>query len=267
MNAATESCFVIRPIGEEGTDERKHADDRFEHLIKPACLSCGYKEVVHAGEIAAPGMITRDVINRLYESALVVADLTGNNPNVFYELSFRHSLPKPCVCISEVRSDKEHLPFDVGDSRTVLYHPSSEFGAQQEIRTRVENAIRAAVSLGERIETPISVVMDSKVLSRGSPMERAVNATRVNCERIIDMLGDIDKPVDFKVYEILENFRIGFGLNCLEDFVNYLQNTPEPNRDEVLARVRHIEGFINNGMPNIQNELRSVVIKYLRALQ
>jgi hypothetical protein len=47
---------------------------------------------------------------------LVIADLTGSNPNVFYELAIRHMLRKPYVQIS---AKEERIPFDVAGIRTI----------------------------------------------------------------------------------------------------------------------------------------------------
>ena len=58
----------------------------------------------------------RQILRRLRDAELVVADLTGRNPNVFYELGIRHMIGKPAVQIIE---DNEHIPFDVAQLRTI----------------------------------------------------------------------------------------------------------------------------------------------------
>src|SRR5690242_7227892 len=98
MNSPTKNCFVLRPIGEPESQRRATSDDRYEHLIQPAAAECGYV-VTHAGLIAEPGMITPQIIKRIVDDNLVIADLTDGNPNVFYELSLRHAIRKPCVLI------------------------------------------------------------------------------------------------------------------------------------------------------------------------
>jgi phage gp29-like protein len=75
-------CFVIAPIGEEGSDVRRRSDQVLKHVIAPAAKECGY-ETIRADKISEPGMITSQVIQHLLEDALVIADLTGRNPNVF----------------------------------------------------------------------------------------------------------------------------------------------------------------------------------------
>jgi hypothetical protein len=54
-------CFVIAPIGEDGSDIRKRSDRMFTYVIEPAAKECGYK-AVRADKISKPGIITNQVI-------------------------------------------------------------------------------------------------------------------------------------------------------------------------------------------------------------
>lgn len=91
-------AFVICPIGEPDSDSRRRADQILKHVIEPAVLECGYK-ALRADKISEPGIITSQIITHILNDALIVADLTGHNPNVFYELAVRHAIKKPVVQI------------------------------------------------------------------------------------------------------------------------------------------------------------------------
>jgi hypothetical protein len=95
-NAGDKVCFFIAPIGEPGTPVREDSDQVLRHIIRPVALSFGFK-AIRADEIAEPGIITAQVIERVIESPLVIADLTGHHPNVFYELAIRRAIQKPFV--------------------------------------------------------------------------------------------------------------------------------------------------------------------------
>jgi hypothetical protein len=91
-------CFVVGPIGKENSDERKHSDMLLNALIK--YVLCGQEfafRVRRADEDTDPGMIGDRIISDIINAELVVADLTGLNPNVFYELGIRHSTQKPTI--------------------------------------------------------------------------------------------------------------------------------------------------------------------------
>lgn len=109
-------CFVITPIGDETDPIRRHIDGIIEAVIKPA-LSDKY-EVVVSHKISEPGIITRQIIKEIYEDKLVIVNLTDRNPNVIYELAFRHSLGKPVISIAEYGTG---LPADIISNRTIFY--------------------------------------------------------------------------------------------------------------------------------------------------
>src|SRR5215217_1908457 len=111
----SKSCFVIAPIGERDSEIRKRSDKVLRQIIRPAVKECGY-EAVRADEIEKPGLISRQVVRRIMDDDLVVADLTGHNPNVFYELAVRHAVGKPLV---QLIDRDEKVPFDVSTMRTI----------------------------------------------------------------------------------------------------------------------------------------------------
>lgn len=84
-------------------------------MIRPAVTIYGY-EPIRADHIAKPGLITFQIIEHLTEDELVIADLTGRNPNVYYELAIRHYSNKPYIQIKETT---ETLPFDIENMRTI----------------------------------------------------------------------------------------------------------------------------------------------------
>ena len=140
-------CFVITPIGEDGSTIRRHINGIIKAAIKPA-LEDKY-DVKAAHEITSPGSINNQVIVEIYNSDLVVANLTDLNPNVMYELAFRHALKKPIIMIME--KGTKNLPFDVNNERTIFYVNDSQgvLDLKDEI-IKAENSIDI-----EKISNPI----------------------------------------------------------------------------------------------------------------
>jgi hypothetical protein len=163
-------CFVISPIGEDGSDTRKRADQVLKHVIKPAAEECGF-DAIRADDIAEPGLITSQVIQRIIDDPLVVADLTGMNPNVFYELAIRHSIRKPLVQIIQ-KGDK--IPFDVAGMRTVSVD-HKDLDSVDEARAEIVKQIKAvADKKPEEIDSPISVSVELQFLKHSeNPEERS----------------------------------------------------------------------------------------------
>jgi hypothetical protein len=114
---STKRCFVISPIGDEGTDIRRHADEVFRHIIKPAMNQCSI-EPIRSDQMREPGRISEQMFRHIATDTLCIALLTGYNPNVFYELAVAQVAKRPVIILLE----KGHvLPFDVKDLRCVYY--------------------------------------------------------------------------------------------------------------------------------------------------
>jgi len=89
----------------------------FSVLISPAAGAAGY-QVERADTTLNQRAIMKDVVSGLQRADLVIADLTGRNANVFYELGLAHALARPTVLLAQSTED---IPFDLGAYRTVIY--------------------------------------------------------------------------------------------------------------------------------------------------
>lgn len=150
------SCFIVTPIGAEGSEERKHADLIMGSYIEPVVEEFGLT-VVRADKIQQTGMITRQIFDYLINAELVIADLSFSNPNVFYELAIRHAMRKPVIQIIRT-GDK--LPFDINQIRTIHIDLSNVYSAIPQvniIQTELRNQIRKALENPEYVESPLSV--------------------------------------------------------------------------------------------------------------
>jgi hypothetical protein len=110
-------CFVISPIGEEGSSVRAHADDVLEFIIKPALAKCDVV-AVRSDQMAESGTITEQMFREIVNADVCVVLLTYSNPNVFYELAVAQSAARPVVILIE---KGQPLPFDVKDLRCIQY--------------------------------------------------------------------------------------------------------------------------------------------------
>ena len=120
MNAnPSKTCFVISPIGEADSQIYKEFDFFLKKAIKPAVEKSGYGfEVIRADEILRPGLIINDILEQISSAFIVIADLTNQNPNVFYELGVRHALSPRTILIA--RSIKD-IPSDLTGNRAISY--------------------------------------------------------------------------------------------------------------------------------------------------
>jgi hypothetical protein len=154
------SCFVIGPIGNKfaplGDPARQTYEDSlqvFEEVIQAACQQVGI-EPIRADQIAVAGEITEQVFRHLYEDDVVIADVSGGNPNVMYELGLRHTTGKLTIQIGEFGQ----LPFDVNAVRTIQFSRSPR--GLIDARTQLERMLQAGMYEGQDPLTATRVLLE-----------------------------------------------------------------------------------------------------------
>lgn len=186
------SCFVIGPIGKEGSDTRKKADLLLALVIKQVLEDKPFQyNVTRSDSLGEPGLISVQVISRVIESDLVVADLSGQNPNAFYELAIRHMEEKPVIHMT----DETALPFDVFDYRTIQYDMGDMAGIESAKRELADQAL-AIESEGYEAANQITKARGSRQLRRSSdPLERLVADLVDEVSRLKASFGRLEASV------------------------------------------------------------------------
>jgi tetratricopeptide (TPR) repeat protein len=124
MNAARRVCFMIMPYGTKSTDAVPgtgvpaiNFDALWDRALRPAIEQLGYEPVRADQDVGS--LIIHEMIERLYFSDLVLAEMTIPNGNVYYEVGIRHACKGTgCVLLA---ADWSRQLFDVAQMRTVRY--------------------------------------------------------------------------------------------------------------------------------------------------
>ena len=185
-------CFVIAPIGESESATRKRSDQILKHVISPAAAECGYS-ATRADQISEPGMITSQVIQRIVDDPLVIADLTERNPNVFYELAIRHAIRKPLV---QLIKKGEQIPFDVAGTRTI-HVDHRDLDSVEGAKTEIIDQIRSLEADSSTLETPISVSLDLQLLKQSdNPEQRSLADLLSVISELRTAVGGLEKRLE-----------------------------------------------------------------------
>ena len=154
------TCFVIGPIGNEGSETRKKADLLLGLVIKEVLEKKPFLySVIRADSLGEPGLISVQVINGVINSDVVVADLSGQNPNAFYELAIRHMEEKPVIHMT----DEPRIPFDVIDYRTIQYN-MSEMASIENAKIELAKQVSAIEAEKYEVANPITKARGSRQL-------------------------------------------------------------------------------------------------------
>jgi len=127
------NCFVITPFGEP-------FDSYYDNIIKPAIKDCGLIPI-RADEIYNVTPIINDIFDNINNAAILIADVTGKNANVNYEIGVAHALQKPVIIISKSIND---VPFDYKHLRAIIYNTDDVHwvkNLKKKIKTTINNVL------------------------------------------------------------------------------------------------------------------------------
>ena len=117
-----DKCFVIMPFGIKPIPEDPNRtfdfDKVYRTIIRRAVQEAGM-EAIRADEQTGSHIIHSDMFRELRDRAVVLADLSLGNPNVYYELGIRHVLSSGGTVL--MCREGTDLPFDIRLSRVVFY--------------------------------------------------------------------------------------------------------------------------------------------------
>lgn len=201
-----DTCFTIMPFG-------GWFDDYYETVYKPAIEAAGLKPC-RADDLYRPSTIVTDIWSYTQSAKLVLADLSGKNPNVFYELGLAHALAKPAILITESIED---VPFDLRALRVLEYN---------------KNQPRWGELLQSQITSSILEVLSA-------PLQAVLPA-------FLSVRHDI-KPKSISEQEktLLELRR---EMDLLRNQVSHVRMPHRPlEPDEATERIRN---YVNRGMPH-----------------
>lgn len=237
------TCFVIAPIGEEGSKVRQRSDDVLNYIIKPIVSGFGYKAIRADGE-SKPGVITSQIIQHIIEDDIVIADLTDENPNVFYELAIRHAIKKPYIQITQSQGQ---LPFDVASIRTI-YFDAASLGSVEDCKQELISQIKAIEQDPTNIDSPISMAINLLALRKSDNLVEKSNA------EILAMLQDILNTVN-------EHSRILSAINSM----NYkYQSTDSENLDRILQPASVMRAALTSEISDLFLSMNRSVLADLR---
>lgn len=211
------TVFVITPFREEMLQLYEHLKHTFEDEFR----------FTNGGDLETQQCIIRDIVEGINQADVVIADLTGMNANVFYELGLAHAMNKKVVCITQ---DVGELPFDIKSYRTVEY--SMLFYRLPKLIDDLRRLLRGAIDGGVIYGNPVADYLPSLFESNasGDTIVPSVDESRDNSDEDSQRSDDFTEAgyLDY-IADIAENAAsltaevdgMSSGLQIMNESVNH----------------------------------------------
>jgi hypothetical protein len=225
------NCFVIMPFGVP-------FDRYYANIFIPAIQEGGLR-AHRADSIFSSTTIMSDVWHCIRNASVIVADVTGKNANVFYELGLAHASRKPVVLITATLED---VPFDLKGLRVVEYDKDDENWGSL-LKRKITANLKAALS-------DPAIAIPSTFLE--TALEPNLNADSLSrqLKQITDQLRAIRTANANHQPQTGEARRL---MDLLQRHSNLLQDAPEPARLAIFENL--VDGDIGAAIERIQHTL------------
>jgi hypothetical protein len=153
-------------------------DSYYEDIYCPA-IAAARMTSRRVDDLYRPSNIIQDVWGLTQTAKVILADLTGKNPNVFYELGLAHAIAQPVVLVAEALDD---VPYDLRGLRVIIYDKNQpDWG----------NVLKQAIttSLGEVLSSPEAAVPPTFLKVKTSHAGKSVTAQE---RRILELRRDVE---------------------------------------------------------------------------
>ncbi|MDI6653161.1 hypothetical protein QMA67_09440 [Gluconobacter japonicus] len=236
-------CFIIGPIGSAGTETRRNADFLLQGIIEEALKDMPY-DIIRADQESSVGSITTDVVNRILESDLIIADLSEHNPNAFYELGIAHANRKAVIHVCRKGFS---IPFDTSHERTVFF----DLTDWQEIvsaRGALSRMVEHVSSPDFKVSNPYTVATDLKKWRAGDDKDKKIAELSKENERLTLAKENVEKGQDSgriataNARREVRDFNVGGSLNSNSLF------SPLKVPDSIEAMIDSQKKFEESGM-------------------
>jgi hypothetical protein len=158
-------------VGAKDSPERKRADEIYKFIIAPVVKAADL-DPYRADLDITPGPIAPKMLSELLSARIVIADLTGRNPNVFYELGITHSFARPLISIAD---SSKSLPFDTKDERVIEigeYPPSGLSYVQgEQAKESLAECLRIVLAEGYIPPSPLREVAANRSVDELAPAD------------------------------------------------------------------------------------------------
>lgn len=199
----------------------------------------------HAGDEDNQQNILADIITPIYSADIVLADLTGLNPNVMYELGIAHSFNKKTIMIT--RDELSSLPFDLKQYRAKDY--STHFKKFYELIVYLEKNLGGAKDGSVIFNNPVGDFLDKSKIDPQKLFVRENIELDIPEKGFLDFLAEIEEDTQMMTTDIQtmssEMAAMSNGMNeCTKEIERVQKNGGNGTAAFLRKQSKKAAGFI-----------------------
>lgn len=227
------NVFMIMPFQEEFLKLYEMIKEKLQNEF----------EFSNAGDLDNQQNILQDIVEGIANADVVIADVTGLNPNVFYELGLCHSLNKKVILITQ---DISELPFDIRAYRANEY--KTDFWKINEIIEKIEGYLRGVQNGNVQFGNPIKdyYPVEQKEIKFIEQSDKKEDENEEE-KGFLDFIADIDENAEGLTNE----------LNKMQDELCKMTNGIEYGTNE-MSRISQKPGSGNASF--IRNTIKKIAL-------
>lgn len=199
MSENAKTCFVIFPFKEP---YRRQFKDTYKSALEDAGL------VVEIADAPGADKITEEIEAKIRKSHICFADITEDNPNVWYEMGFAHACYKKVVTVCNEDERKGDLPFDVSTRHAVFYSNivNDNEHARRGFKAQITDKAKEYIAQAERV-VPVSSATPSVSLPHNPDEIVYEDLTRSDMEVLKIIASDTFAGKCVTTLYLLEHFQ------------------------------------------------------------
>ncbi len=176
---------------------KRSMDGVYKEAVKPACIESGFHPI-RADETKGPHNITKSIIEKIFESDVVVADMTGKSPNVFYEMGVAHTISNKTICIIQKATP---LPFDIQSYQCIIYNPTKK--GLDGLRQEIIDSLRDFTNWSKNATNP---VQDFKP-TRRMVTKKEISALNLKLRQKDAKISTLERKIDSQKRALIRRLR------------------------------------------------------------
>lgn len=253
--------FAVMPFGKKDSIKNKNVkinfDSIYEKAIKPACRELSLP-VIRADEETNGGIIHVLMYERLVCANIAIVDITNDNPNVYYELGFRHcARPYHTIIIFDKSST---LPFDIHMERAIGYE-LDEFGELTEenandLKLKLQNRLKLAVENNDIDSPAFSLIeafprtkLEDEFLSKYKSKQDCYEKIKKSLSKVqtIDEINncreEINKcslSINSLSYSLIQAYN---RINAFNDLINFIKDNFDEFKNNLYVNQQYALAF------------------------